>query len=396
MDFEQLSESFAFLTGQIREEMRLTENEVAYETLRAVAPALLRAVPARALVECAGKIPSTLRLAGFACSPHPDFESVEECALESVVLRQEPAGDFVRFVWRGAPSPVLFVPDWELWRFLVEQGTGQGLESVLFGGLRDILCAPALARFVRVEGKNSATVRLKRRLPPHLAAKLQENGAFRAQVALFENRFVASAEPVFLRPPALPDVPNRYPLSAPHEILDVRRVVALSSRRMGLREEAPFRYLFGKLALEPLPPLFDTLSVEAECCDGRVPLEGASALEWFPYIEAPIFDGNLQEMTIRFLRAELDTLSPIEDLKSLLRFLARGADREMQELIEAMQGLKIRHSTALHKGFVLPCVQISIQLSHETPKAKALELALQQFFWLKSPLNTQVILCLSA
>jgi hypothetical protein len=342
-----------------------------------------------------------MRLSGFEFALHPEFLEMEECVLESVTLRQEPVGDFLSFAWRGAANPVLFVPDAELWRFLVEQGEGQGLRNVLFGGLRDILCAPALARFVRVEGQNSATVWLRKRPAPSLVAKLQEKGAFKAQVALFENRFVASAEPVFLRPQALPDVPNRYPLSAPHEILEARRVVALSSRRMGMRKSVPFRYLFGKLALDPLPPLFDTLSVEAECCDGRISLENASGsalvLEWFPYIAAPVFDAPLQEMAIQTLRAELDTLSRLEQLKPVLKFLARGADRETQELIEAMQSLKVQHGTAFHKGFVLPCVQISIRLSQETlpANAKALELALQDFFVLKSPLNTKVRVCLS-
>jgi hypothetical protein len=188
-------------------------------------------------------------------------------------------------------------------------------------------------------------------------------------------------------------------LSAPHEILEARRVVALSSRRMGMRKDVPFRYLFGKLALDPLPPLFDTLSVEAECCDGRISLENASGsapvLEWFPYIAAPVFDAPLQEMAIQTLRAELDSLSRIERLKPVLKFLAWGADREMLALIEAMQGLNVRHGTVFHNGVVLPCVQIAIQLGHETPRVKALELALQQFFWLKSPLNTQVRICLS-
>jgi hypothetical protein len=403
---QQLNEAFAFLTGQIREEMRLNENEALHETLRAVAPALLAPVPASALVD---SLEPRLSLNGFAFQRHPDFPAAEKCELATVALRQEPACDLLELAWKGAGNPLLFVKDWELWRFLVEHG--EGIAPALFGSdlfcsLRDFFCAPALARFVRLEGQESALVRFRRRLPAHLAAQFAAQfsapaqNALRANVAWYENRFLASAEPVFLKPQELPGVPIRYPLASAHEILAVAQVVALSSRRMGLRSVVPFRYLFGKLAVEGVPPLCDTLSVELECCDGSIApqtlLQCAGVVEAFPFAPAPLFSQNFQEMAIQTLRSELEGLAQIDTLRQVLRFLAAGASREWQEQVEVLQSLESKPGTALVNGLVVPSLDILVRTAQELPQTKALELALQGFFTLKSPLNTKVRVCLSA
>ncbi|MDR2580752.1 MAG: type VI secretion system baseplate subunit TssF [Fibromonadaceae bacterium] len=392
LDFnsEQILVGLASLTARIRREMAESENEIARDFIESVAPELLLPLPARSLAEIQPspsdnqerEIPSGALLCSKSKNEKPFFwRVIGEHRLNpaqkiiSVKAVEDSQGfDCLEIESSGKGPWVIFIDGegdfaWSLWLFMLEHAKPFVITKPQnpWELCRDFFCFEEKFRYIYIENLPQK-IRFAKKLPREVFSKINTEN-FKLNVLPIENAFEQNLEPVLLESGVLETkiFPNE------------KRQIILSLKEV---KDAKYRYNSGLLRFASAPNA-KVLSISAIVCDGMAAVNSLdvnsallvknsamqmcnvrSVIKALPF--APALQSNAPEWGL-FGLLEKNYMQFFEGdtLKNALEMQLWNAQGKRNYLVQGIRKVLCETSSAVHKGCIVPKMNVKIILSLE-------------------------------
>ncbi|MCL2282475.1 MAG: type VI secretion system baseplate subunit TssF [Fibromonadales bacterium] len=402
---EQVLFGLASLTARIREETTETENEIARDFVKSIAPELLLPLPSRSLAEIVPipsdnlerKIPSGSLFfsKGKIANEKPffwrtigDHKFNPAQKIISVKAIEDSDGfDCLEFESKGDGPWVIYINGesefaWSLWYFIFEYAKHPVKPYVIskpqnpWELCRDFFCFEEKFRYVYMENLPKK-FRFAKKIPREIFSKIcTEN--FKLNVFPIENAFEQNIKPALLDKDSFES--KIFPNEKRQIILYLKEVLAGNVKK-AIFEEVKYRYNSEKINFANLPPNSDTLSICAFVCDGAA---AASSLEQGSALTSK--DSAMQVGEIRSAINALPFLQPFagrepewgilgllqqnylqffegDTLKNALEMQLWNTQGKYNFLAQSIRSVSLENKSAVHKGCLVPMANIKIILS---------------------------------
>ncbi len=406
-DTEQLLFGIASLTARIREEMAETENEIARDFVKSVAPELLLPLPSRSLAEV---IPSptdnlereissdsSLSFKSKTSNEKPFFWRIvgkhkfnPAQKIFSVKAVEDAEGfDCLEFESCGSGSWIIFINGenefaWSLWYFILEYAKPPIVVKPYvitqpknpWELCRDFFCFEEKFRYIYMENLPKK-FRFAKKIPREIFSKIcTEN--FKLNVLPIENSFEQNLEPILLDSGIFEA--KIFPKEERQIILSLKEVLAGNVKKANFKE-IKYSYNSGQLRFANLPPDSNVISIVAFICDGVI---AANALEQGSVLQAK--DPTMRMCEIRSAINALPFLQPFagktsewgilgllqqnylqffegDTLKNALEMQLWNAQGKHNFLAQSIKSVSLENKSAVHKGCLVPMANVKIVLS---------------------------------
>ncbi|MDR0517942.1 MAG: type VI secretion system baseplate subunit TssF [Fibromonadaceae bacterium] len=404
---EQILFGLASLTARIRTDILETENEIARDFVKSIAPELLLPLPARSLAEIIPAISDnqareiqngTLLSSKGKSSGEKNFiwETIGKHKLNptqkiiSVKATEDSEGfDCLEFESRGNGPWIIYINGesefaWSLWYFILEYAKPPIMAKPYVIAqpqnpwqlCRDFFCFEEKFRYIYMENLPSK-FRFAKKIPRDVFSKIcTEN--FKLNVLPIENAFEQNLKLTLLDEKTFEA--KIFPNEKRQIILSLKEVLAGSIKRANF-EKVKYRYSSEKISYANLPPNSDTLSICAIVCDGTA---AASTLEQGSALLTK--DSAMQACEIRSVINAMPFLRPFagrepewgilgllqqnylqffegDTLKNALEMQTWNAQGKYNYLAQCIKNVFLENKSAVHKGCIVPMANVKITLS---------------------------------